>query len=163
MWVWLVDSWTLGHSWTCSIPTLVPIPFHQWVIPTFLEIKKKLNVLVCLLFWWPLATWNDSSLPPPASTLILTSLQFCVFSIPPQAHSQKQSGKQQFEALPQCLSLSHSIRRLGAILSMITLFIKVKCILYLIEELHDVHTDNSGKKSPVVYNNTVLTEISKES
>ena len=34
----------------------------------------------------------------------------CVFSIPLQAHLQKQrkAGKQQFEALPQCLSLSHS-------------------------------------------------------
>ena len=42
------------------------------------------------------------SLPPTASILILTSLQLCVFSIPLQAHFQKQRGKlekQQFEAL----------------------------------------------------------------
>ena len=69
---------------------------------------------MCLLVYffdglWPLEI--DESLPPPASTLILTSLQFCVFSIPLQAHSpegERKAGKQQFEALFQCLSLSHS-------------------------------------------------------
>ena len=59
--------------------------------------------------------------------------------------SREEAGKQQFEALPQCLSLSHSIRRLGAILSMykLNLYIKAKCIFYLIEELNDAYTDNS--------------------
>ena len=38
------------------------------------------------------------------------------------------------------------------------LFIKVKCILYLIEELHDAYTDNSGKKSSPLYDSTALTE-----
>ena len=67
-------------------------------------------MLVCSFFdgLWPL---EMVTLPPPAPTLILTSLQFCVFSIPLQAHSQeakRKAGKQQFEALPQYLSLSHS-------------------------------------------------------
>ena len=39
------------------------------------------------------------------------------------------------------------------------LFIKAKCILYLIEELHDAYTDNSGEKSSPVYNSTALTEV----
>ena len=37
-----------------------------------------------------------------------SSLQFCVFTIPLQAHSleaERKAGKQQFEALPQYLSL----------------------------------------------------------
>ena len=33
-----------------------------------------------------------------------------------------------------------------------------KYILYLIEELHDAYTDNSGEKSSPVYNSTALTE-----
>ena len=43
------------------------------------------------------------------------------------------------------------------------LFIKAKCILYtyLIEELHDAYTDNSGKKSLPVYDSTALTKISE--
>ena len=41
--VWLVDSWTWGHSWTCSIPTHVPILFSPVShLPTFPEIKKKI-------------------------------------------------------------------------------------------------------------------------
>ena len=37
--------------------------------------------------------------------------------------------------------------------------IKAKCILYLIEEVHDAYTYNSGKKSLTVYDSTALTEI----
>ena len=59
MWVWFVDSCTWGCSWTCSIPTLSPYFFQKWVIPSFPEMLLKFfNVLVCLPFWWPLATWN---------------------------------------------------------------------------------------------------------
>ena len=65
---------------------------------------------------WPL---EMVSLPPSASTLILTSLQFCVFSIPLQAHSpeaERKAGKQQFEALPpQYLRLVTQVARLMAI------------------------------------------------
>ena len=35
-------------------------------------------------------------------------------------------------------------------------------ILYIIKELHDAYTDNSGKRSPV-YDSTALTEICEES
>ena len=42
MWVWLVDSWTWGRSWTCSIPTLVPILFppvsHPYISWNFFKI-----------------------------------------------------------------------------------------------------------------------------
>ena len=77
MWVWLVDSWTQGCSWTCSIPTLVPILFspvsHPYISWNFFKI-----FFMCLFVYffdglWPL---EMISLPPPASTLILTSLQF---------------------------------------------------------------------------------------
>ena len=81
-----------------NILPLFPNFFHQSVIPTFPEFFPFFTVLVCLLFWWPLATWMVS-FPPSASTLILTSLQFCVFSIPIQAHSpeaERKAGKQQF-------------------------------------------------------------------
>ena len=51
---------------------------------------------------WPL---EMISLSPPVSTLILTSLQFCVFSIPLQAHSQKQRGKLESNSLKHFLSV----------------------------------------------------------
>ena len=35
--------------------------------------------------------------------------------------------------------------------------------MYLIEELHDAYTDNSGKKRSPVNDSTPLTEISEES
>ena len=52
MCVWLVDSWTWGHSWTCSIPALMPILFspvsHPYI--SLNKKKKNSNVLVCVLF-----------------------------------------------------------------------------------------------------------------
>ena len=64
---------------------------------------------------WPL---EMVYLPPSTSNLILTSLQFCVFSIPLRAHSpeaERKAGKQQLEALPQYLSLVTQAARLMAI------------------------------------------------
>ena len=57
MWVWLVDSWTWGCSCTYSIPNLSPYFFTSESSLHFLKIiKKKIYVLVCLLFdgLWPL-------------------------------------------------------------------------------------------------------------
>ena len=78
------DLWTVGHEVVLEhVPSLPLSPyfFHQWVIPAFPEIK--IFFLMCLFVYffdglWPL---EMVSLPPPASTLILTSLQLCVFSI----------------------------------------------------------------------------------
>ena len=78
MWVWLVDSWTWGHSWTCSIPTLVPILFSPVSHP-YISWNLKKKFLLCLFVYffdglWPL---EMVSLPPPASTLIFAVL--CVY------------------------------------------------------------------------------------
>ena len=67
-----------------------------------------------------------------------------------QAHSpeaERKAGKQQFEALPQYLSLVTQAARLMAI----KLNLQKQSILYLIEELHGAYTDNSGKKRSPVY------------
>ena len=54
-------------------------------------------MLVSLLFWWPLAILNYHSIchcnTSTRSTLILTSLHFCIFSIPLQAHHQEPERK----------------------------------------------------------------------
>ena len=96
---------TVGHEIVLEhAPTLVLILFHQSVIPTFPEIKKKIFTVLygfTVYFFdglWPL---EMVSLQPSASTLILTSLQFCVFSIPLGTLPRSRAGKQQFEALPQ--------------------------------------------------------------
>ena len=34
----------------------------------------------------------------------------------------------------------------------------MKCIIYLIEELHDAYIDNSGKNLSLVYDGTAMTE-----
>ena len=46
MWVWLVDSWTRGCSWTCSIPTLVPVLFSPVSHP-YISWNLKKNFLMC--------------------------------------------------------------------------------------------------------------------
>ena len=57
MWVWLVDSWTWGRSWTSSIPTLVPILFspvsHPYISRFFYFI------LICFLIY--MYTWSTLS------------------------------------------------------------------------------------------------------
>ena len=126
--------------------------------PTFPEIIFFLLYLFVYFFdgLWPL---EMVSLPLPTSTLILISLQFCVFSIPLQAHSpeaERKAGKQQLEALPQYLSPSHS----GGFTHGYSLMYKSEVLLYLTEELHDVHTENSVKKrSPVFSMTTAQTLI----
>ena len=54
--VWLVDGWTWGRSWTCSIPTLVPILFSPVSHPYNSRNKKKLMCLykfgLCIGLIW---------------------------------------------------------------------------------------------------------------
>ena len=81
--------WTYGRSWTHHIPALYPYFFTSSSLH-YLCFSKNFNVLVCLLFWWPLAILNDlTDLPPPASTLLASS----VFSIPLQAYHQEPERK----------------------------------------------------------------------
>ena len=44
MWVWLVDSWTWGHSWTCSIP--IPLSPYFFTSESSLHFLIFFNVLV---------------------------------------------------------------------------------------------------------------------
>ena len=110
------DLWTVGHEVVLEhVPSLPLSPyfFHQSVIPTFPE---KLNFFkYACLFTFLMAIGHLKFEFTTTSINTHSSLQFCVFSIPLQAYSQKQRGnlheKQQFEVLPQCLSLSHSMAR----------------------------------------------------
>ena len=76
-----------------------------------------------------------------------------------QAHrfpeAERNAGKQQFEvsepevARPMAIKLNLQKRSVYYI--------------YLIEQLHDAYTDNSGKKRSSVYDSTALTEICEKS
>ena len=130
MWVW----WLVVLERVSSLP-LSSYFFHQWVIPTFLEIKKKkIGVLVCLLFYglWPLEMIRVCHHQHQHSFLHLCSF---VFSIPLQALSQKQRGK--LEMATVWAWVTQAAR--SYIISDYTSFIKAKRILYLIEDLHDVY------------------------
>ena len=71
------------------IPTLSPYFFHQFIPTFYLIFSKIFNVLVCLLFWWPLAILNYLICHHQHQHSFLQSSQFCVFSIPLQAHYQE--------------------------------------------------------------------------
>ena len=160
MWVWLVDSWTWGRSWTCSIPTLVPILFspvsHPYISWNFFKI-----FLMCLFVYffdglWPLEMIWVCHHQHQHSFLHLCSFVCLVFHFRHTPRSREESWKATVWSTSS-VSEPESLRWLDS-----WLFIKAKCILYLIEELHDAYTDNSGKKRSPVYDSTALTEISKE-
>ena len=79
-----------GRSWTHPYPYLVPIlfsPVHPYILFHFFKFLK------CVTFLMAFVHFKIFNLPPPASTLILTSSQFCVFSTPLQAHHQEPKRK----------------------------------------------------------------------
>ena len=109
------DLWTIGHEVVLEhVPSLPLSPyfFHQLVIPTFLEIKKKLMCLFVYFFdgLWPLEMIRVCHHQHQHSFLHLCSFVCLVFHFRHTPRSRKESWEQQFKALPQ--SLSHLIRRL---------------------------------------------------
>ena len=117
--------------------------FHQSVIPTFSEIKKKFYCACLFTFLmafghlkWLVCHHQHQHSSTPATT------QFCVFSIPLQAHTpeaERKAEKQQFEALPQYLSLSHS----GAGLDSWLLSIIYKSKVYTLQKSYMIHTQTT--------------------
>ena len=136
MWVWLVDSWTQGCSWICSILTLVPILFssvsHSYISWIFFFF------LLCLFVYffdglWPL---EMISLSPPAPTLILTSLQFClVFHFRHTPRSREEGWK---ATVRSTFSVSEieSLRRIHSWLLSLIYKSEVYVIPYVIDKLH---------------------------
>ena len=117
--IWLHLEFTLNmfHPYTC--------PHTFFTRESSLHFLKFFYVLVYLLFWWPLATWNDFSIDLWSEFWVcyLTSINshsyifaVCVFSIPLQAHSQKQRESwTESNSLKHFLSvMSQSLRQLDS-------------------------------------------------
>ena len=89
------------------------------------------------------------SLPPPALTLIFTYLSYIVFEC--LVFHFRHTPRSREESWKATVSEPESLSRLDSWLISLIYKSKAKCILYIIKELHDAYTDNSGKKrSPVL-------------
>ena len=133
------DLWTVGHKvvleYVPSLP-LFPYFFHQSVIPTFPEFFSFFLLCLFVYFFdglWPL---EMISLSPPAPTLILTSLQFClVFHFRHTPRSREEGWK---ATVRSTFSVSEieSLRRIHSWLLSLIYKSEVYVIPYVIDKLH---------------------------